>query len=132
MSSFVRRLLIWLLALALPAQGIAAATMQFCGPGHQPQVRQLESGAHEHHGAHGHAAALAADGAGKHQGANLAQLGKLKCSVCAACCMATALPASPLTLPVVEPVVERTAFMPARYVGPEGAGLERPPRLALA
>lgn len=34
MGSRIRTLLIWLLALALPAQGVAAATMVFCGPNH--------------------------------------------------------------------------------------------------
>ena len=30
----IRTLLIWLLALAIPAQGAAASTMAFCGAGH--------------------------------------------------------------------------------------------------
>lgn len=130
MTSLVRGLLICLIALALPVQGIAAATLRFCGPGHEPQARVVDSAAHGHHAANGLATAPAADGAG--QAAEGAQAGHLKCSVCAACCMGSALPASPLTLPVVEPVVEPSAPVPARYVGPDGAGLERPPKPELA
>lgn len=34
MGLLIRTLLIWLLVLAVPAQGVAAATMAFCGPQH--------------------------------------------------------------------------------------------------
>lgn len=124
MRATARLLLIWLLALALPAQGIAAATMQFCGPGHQHQVHPAEVGGHAHH------AALA--GGKSAPAAKLAQLGKFKCSACAACCLATALPPAIATLPVVKPVIEPEAVVPSDYAGPVVAGLERPPKHTLA
>ena len=34
MDVLIRTLLIWLLMLAIPAQGVAAAAMAFCGPKH--------------------------------------------------------------------------------------------------
>jgi hypothetical protein len=132
MSSPWRLLLIWLIALALPAQGIAAATMQFCGPGHPSQMQWLGASAHDRHGDHGHATEHR--GTGMHPGApaDLARHGKLKCSACAACCAATALPPSPLTVPVIEPAVARVTLMTSTYVGPVDAGLERPPKPGFA
>ena len=133
MSPLVRLLLIWLLALALPAQGVAAATMQFCGPGHQPQAALLSAAVADHHRAMGHATAAVADTAAQPAAPGaLAQPGKFKCSARAACCMATALPAPPLMLPVVKPAVERAIVLASIYTGPYSAGLERPPKLSLA
>ena len=128
MRPAVRLLLIWLVALALPAQGIAAATMQFCGPGHRQQVQSAPAAGHAHH-AH-HAAAAADDSSAP--AAQLAQLGKFKCSACAACCMATALPPAMATLPVVKPAIGPETVAPLDYVGPVAAGLERPPKPTFA
>lgn len=54
MGPRIRTLLIWLLALALPAQGVAAATMVFCGPNHHgagPVAHAQHADAeHAHHG----------------------------------------------------------------------------------
>ena len=132
MSSLGRLLLIWLVAFALPAQGVAAATLKFCAPAHESQMRLLAASAHERQGAHHHAAVPS--GADAEQGAasDLAQPGKLNCSACAACCAATALPAAPLAVPAIEPAVERVTARVVAYVGPAGTGLERPPKLRLA
>ena len=65
MSGLVRTVLIWLLVLALPAQGAAAATMAFCNPEHHaaggtaasPQIAMAEPVlATQQHG-HAHAGA---------------------------------------------------------------------------
>ncbi len=54
MGFSIRTLLIWLLVLALPAQGVAAATMAFCGPNHHgagPAAHSPRANAeHAHHG----------------------------------------------------------------------------------
>ena len=132
MSSLRRLLLVWLIAIALPAQGVAAATLQFCGPGHESQLRLLEASARDRHGDHHHATEHSGAGAAQGAAGDLAPHGKLNCSACAACCAATALPASPLSVPAIEPAVERVAPILSTYVGPVGAGLERPPKLHLA
>jgi hypothetical protein len=132
MSSLGRLLLIWLVAFALPAQGIAAATLKFCAPAHESQLRLLAVSAHERHGEH-HRSVVPSGAAAEQGGAtDPAQQGKLNCSACAACCAATALPAAPLTVPAIEPAVERVTARVAAYVSPVGMGLERPPRQRFA
>jgi hypothetical protein len=101
---FVRTWLIWLLALAVPAQGAAAATMVFCGPSHQARVVQGVSAANgeqhhaghkaqhsgaQHSGLHGDAVASPSD----HHSApsDLLDADTHKCSACASCCSAAAL-----------------------------------------
>ena len=64
MEQLLRTVLIWFVALAVPAQGMAAATMMHCGPTYhgvqaaQPKVQALPDAlqaAPETHAAHGHA-----------------------------------------------------------------------------
>lgn len=127
MLAVARLLLICLVALALPAQGIAAATMQLCAPGHASPDAQ--AGAPHRHGdaaAESGAAAThaAADDHGHH--------GKSGFGAHGGCCVATALPASVFVLPVVESAGEPLALVPTAYVGPVVTGLERPPKPRLA
>ena len=132
MDVIVRVLLMWLLAVALPVQGVAAATMQFCGPGHHPQ--QVQAAPHDHDPDHGMAdSAHHAGPADKAPAsADLSQHGQQKCSACAACCAGSAPPSAAITLPVVKPVIERVGVAQKPYVGPDVAGLEKPPRSSLA
>ena len=51
MFRMVRMLLIWLLAFALPAQGVIAATMVFCGPNHHDRAAAATVG-HDADAAH--------------------------------------------------------------------------------
>ncbi|MGE4243641.1 hypothetical protein [Ramlibacter sp.] len=51
--SIVRLVVAWLLMAALPLQGLAAASMLFCGPGVPAAVAGVDAA--DHHG-HGHAA----------------------------------------------------------------------------
>jgi hypothetical protein len=70
MGSRIRTLLIWLLALALPTQGMAAATMAFCGPNHHG----AGPAAHAQHAAAQHAhPGSAVQGGHTHHGANHAE-----------------------------------------------------------
>lgn len=140
---FVRTLLIWLLALALPAQGAAAATMAFCGPGHHESrtATHANPGPAAGHSDHGrdtqdapkhHAAAAQADEDGSATPAKFIQPAKQKCSACASCCSAAAILNTALDLPVPPP--SRTLFIAlAPTIGVFIAdGPERPPRALLA
>ncbi len=129
-----------LLALALPAQGLANATMLHCGTSHQrmhtaqavaPQAADHAAGHHAHHSA----AADRAEPA--HQDDlvspdKLTDLGQYKCSSCASCCASMALLS---VMPqLVAPELGATAFA---AVAPGIAafatdGPDRPPRSLFA
>lgn len=142
----LRTALMWLLLLALPLQGFAAATMLNCGPNHH---RLLVAATAEPNGGHGHSAV------GQHQhvtgvaddhhqsvsdgGANdlppahhLDKLTKVKCSACAACCMGAALPTAALAIASVPPAMTTASFVSTPHVDFLSDGLDRPPRLLLA
>ena len=136
MTALLRVLLIAWLAVALPVQGVAAATMKFCAPAqqhqhqHRPAATSVQVDAGQHHG-HG-AAAAAPDAASAEHDLGTGHPATGKCSACAACCMAAALPPAGMTLAAVEPVVEGSRFTLDAYIAPDAAGLERPPKQALA
>lgn len=133
----------WLLLLALPLQGLAAASMIHCGPNHHRMLAtatfahgeapgHTTSAAH----AHPHEMALADDHAGaKSSGApsvqQLDKLMKFKCSACAACCMGAALPTAALTFEPFPPLMTPDSFVPTTHVGFVTDGPDRPPRLSL-
>lgn len=140
----VRTLLIWLLVLAIPAQGAMAATMAFCGPNHHGSTAAVSAphDAHAVHGDHEHTAQgqahtadeLASDTAADATSTskNLGQADVQKCSVCASCCSATAVWGTVLKLPDVE--TDATVFAEVvSVVQPFTAdGPDRPPRIVLA
>ena len=126
----------WLMLLALPLQGYAAAVGLHCGP--QPQGV-----------AHGsidasvtlvtlvtlvtHDASAATPAC--HGGASTHPIGtvsKFKCSACAACCFAAAFPSSALTFESVAPVTSPVFAAPAPVVGFFTDGPDRPPRSLLS
>ncbi len=146
MGLLIRTLLIWLLVLAVPAQGAAATTMAFCGPDHSGAAgthgEQMTPSGHAHpqfaaqgiRGSHDRASAhedsvdagrSAAPVKGVHGD-------KQKCSACASCCSIGAIlnsvldvPApdlTPTTFAVVVPTVDAFAV----------DGPDRPPRIVLA
>lgn len=139
-----------MLALAIPLQGFAAATMLSCGPEHHRMMAAKMAGdaAVHHHAAQGHAAAAAsfadeaaapahlvtavAAAADAPALEDLHQLANFKCSACAACGVTTALPSSSVAF---EPLEQTAVFvLPPTAAGPPflTGGLERPPRLLLA
>jgi hypothetical protein len=128
MSSLVRLLLICLIAMALPVQGVAAATLNSCGPDHSSQLTLSGGDGYQRLGGHGHAAVSDADTAAHGTAADLGQHGKHGAGAHAACCVAIALPASALLVPLIEHGVAHVAPVPSIYIGPVGAGLERPPK----
>jgi len=136
MSRALRITLMWLLTLAVPVHGFAAASMLGC-MGSQHRVAALA-------GTHSHASSHHADGAVMHPHSHDASAshadahkghadGKATCSACAACCASAALPATPV-------VFEQPTLAPDSFVLPApqhvgrfiSGGLERPPRSVLA
>jgi len=139
MRRFIWPSLIWLLALALPIQGLAAATMVNCSIGHEHHdTAPAASGAAGHgvapyhaHGAglthqmHAHATDSGDQHAANDDGAPILH----KCSACAACCMGLALPSAGSSAPELPlaaavalptPAVHAVAFLTG--------GPDRPPR----
>ena len=138
MSALVRTLLIWMLALALPLQGAAAALMSFC----DSNRRGAAEAGHQH--AHGGEVYASAAQMSHHQALALTSqpstgdqeslssdatnAGSHKCSACASCCTVGALPDTVLTVPTPEiPVAFFTTPAPAVEAF-AADGPDRPPR----
>jgi len=134
MRSWFRFVMACLLALALPAQGLANASMLHCGSSHERMhTAQVAPQAVDHHAHHG-AAADHADHA-SHEPVSpdkLTDLGQYKCSSCASCCAGIALLSD---LPqLVAPEFGATVFAAvAPGVAPFATdGPDRPPRSLVA
>ena len=129
----LRALLIWLLVMALPAQGAVAATMAFCGPNHHGRTAAPHHAgdAHAHHAEAGHhdESALASETAAPDK---FAQSDLQKCSVCAACCSAAAMHDATPKLPVLEPAHADFAALNADVEPFSADGPDRPPRRLVA
>jgi hypothetical protein len=144
MARFVRTLLIWLMVLAIPAQGLAAATRAFCGPNyHSGGSARAEASetvsSHSHHGAapsvheSDSSGATAEAIAGEAPDTSKSGSGtKQKCSACASCCSVGAIPTSWPHVPATDaaPTVF-TAVVPTVDAFAAG-GPDRPPRHVLA
>lgn len=136
MRPLLKSLLLWLLALALPVQALAAAGMQHCGTSHERMrgAAAAQAHAHAHDGAaaegaheHHHAAAPAAEATDAHADPGAAAAG-FSCSACAACCIALALPAADVRSAAPPPDAYASALS-AVPVPPFVTGsLDRPPR----
>lgn len=150
MQVWLRLLIVWFIALALPVQGIAGVTMAHCGQSHErmgaARATTAEPLHHQHAAgeagvAHHHDTAVAApaDRAGDATASPadapsdpLTQPGQYKCSSCASCCAGAALPGQTLRLP--EPAPAPTVFAEALVTVDAFAsdGPDRPPRSFLA
>ena len=135
MTFLVRTILIWVLVLAVPAQGATAAIMAFCGPSHHdggaavhaPQGAPAERGEGARHS--DDATANVASAASTVKG--VAPKPK-KCSACASCCLIGAFSSTVLAVPA--PEIAPTVF---RAVAPTVDAFaadapDRPPRIGLA
>ena len=139
MAVFVRALLIWLLVLAIPAQGAAAAIMVPCGPNHHTggaaqSAFSATASLHAHHGAALHAQAFDLRGAAVMIADDATATAKpgpgarQTCSACASCCSSNAM----LTwVPVVSsndsaPAVFDTVVLTVDAFAADGP--DRPPR----
>ena len=145
----VRTLLIWLLVLAVPAQGAAAVTMAVCGPNHagvsaaaqSPSVASIER---VHHGripssthVHRDRAAQAIEDATASADATTStkvggDVSQHTCSACASCCSAAAI----LSMVLAVPAAAYTSTLFSAVVpGVDtyaAEGPDRPPRIVLA
>lgn len=145
MGLLIRTLLIWLLVLAVPAQGAAAATIAFCGPNHHgggasAQTQAAAPSNHSHQdGAiaaeHEHPQAEAQANKGSSVSAASAKVNdasKHKCSACASCCSVGAILSSVLAVPapVFTPTVFSTVVPGVDTFAADGP--DRPPRIVLA
>jgi hypothetical protein len=152
MFRVLRTILVWVMALAMPLQGMAASAMLFCAPGHAgvlqgpgPAAAAVggSHAAHAHH--HGHDADAMDQAAPTIEVAADAPCagadgpsdppphhGKFSCSACAACCSALCLPTS-FVLPTPS-IPEHVAPMPTvePVASHQPDGLDRPPRTVLA
>jgi hypothetical protein len=135
----LRALLIWLLVLALPAQGALAASMAFCGPKHHASAgasQPTPQAAHEHHLHAPHDAGGAAEATASPvpplDSATAGHGDMQSCSVCASCCSGAAIQGTVPKLPSVEPAA--TVFVTVVFVieAFTADGPDRPPRHRLA
>ena len=159
MGGSIRTLLIWLLVLAVPAQGAAAATMLMCAPNHhaggagasvvhvQPgglsststhdrshahsnDHVQHSAAAHDHDHDHAMADAPAAgEAAAPAQGMHT---GQHKCSACASCCSVSAMLSPVLAVPVPDFAPTVFSVVVPNVEAFSADGPDRPPRIILA
>jgi hypothetical protein len=142
MKVVVRTLLIWLLTLAVPLQLAAAATIAPCGPGDHARlgasVAQSPGAVFDdavgHSPHHHHPSAVTSAESAVHQGAltDSAKTSPHKCSACASCCSAGALPSVVSTVPAPEAPPTVFASLAPIVEAFAADGPERPPRLLLA
>jgi hypothetical protein len=156
MKAVFRSLLLWLLLLAIPFQGVASAGMLLCAPGPGPAQASapLMAAGHDHaamlaaaaeaHAAHGQVQADGADSAdggapgghGAHDGHNAHDArdahdahGPAKCGTTGACCVGAALaPALPGVLPVMAASSQSIPFYSGQLPAVDLALPERPPQ----
>lgn len=136
MRPLLKSVLLWLLAVALPVQALAAAGMRHCGASHERMRVAVAATAspHDHAvGAH-HAHAVDHVNSG-HDAANdhpVSAEARSSCSACATCCFALALPVAGVQASARPPDGFAPA-PPAVSVPPfVTGGLDRPPRILLA
>jgi len=141
MQVWLRLLIVWFVAVALPVQGMAGATMAHCGPSHERMGAAMEASrhgqaAHETGAAHHHDDTAASAGQADHatvtqakaQPRNLSDLGQFKCSSCASCCAGFALPAATPRLPESAPAPAVFAEEMVTVDTFASDGPDRPPR----
>lgn len=143
MRFWLRLLIVWFIAIALPVQGIAGVTMVHCGSSHGRMGAAMEATQHRHAAhdavaAHHHDADetdLATRGhdtaQAKSQPGKLSDLAQYKCSSCASCCAGSALPSAMPRMP--EPTVAPAVFVEEMVTVDAFAsdGPDRPPRTLL-
>jgi len=162
MGFLLRTVLIWLVALAVPAHGMTAATMLHCGPAHHgAQAAKLEfqalpdalhmapgeDAAHRHASHHAPDPSMASDpgqnvilpdASGAEQAdqgiedVKVAKVTYQKCSACASCCAGLALSGTAIILPTIEAIYEITTWSSSMATSVVVNGPERPPRILRA
>lgn len=128
MNTLLRSLIVWLLMLALPWQGVAAAAMVACAPAHQNPVQVRMQHAAGQPPCHEAAATPDTDDGGARTPHGTAA----KCANCAACGIAAMLPASFPPLAALPPPAVSFAAAESAPPAVHLAQPERPPRPRLA
>ncbi len=145
MQVWLKLLIVWFTALALPVQGMAGVTMTHCGSSHERMGATMEATQHRHAdhdagSAHHHAADTAgvATPAGhdtvtpaKAQTGKLSDLAQHKCSSCASCCAGSALPSAMPRLPQANAAAVAFADESVTVDAFASDGPDRPPRTHL-
>ena len=146
MQVWLRLLIVWFIAIALPVQGMAGVTMAHCGSSHARMGATMEAPQQHRHAdheagtAHHHAADVGDSAAqqkhgtapqAKVQSGKLSDLAQYKCSSCASCCAGSALPSALPRLP--EPIAAPAVFAEEMVTVDAFAsdGPDRPPRTHL-
>ncbi len=125
MTAQLRSLIVWLVLLALPLQGYAAATMMLCADATASASHAISAAP-----LHDHAAMLAAQApSGQHGKHQLSGHNGVKCGAGAACCAGAApAPTFTISLPALaagsSPIPFFPDFLPAVHL----AHAERPPQ----
>lgn len=141
MSKFLRIVLAWLLAVALPVQGYAAQAMLMCGPAHHESAAIHDHASHDHGdlakdlviSVPSHSDVKGSPDASFKHHAKMAKAGHAtKCSACSSCCSAAAITASVHAVEVIPQHVPVVATIPVGNAVDTIGGLERPPRPLLA
>jgi hypothetical protein len=129
MSRF-RLFLAWLVLAAIPLQGLAAASMLFCGMGehHAAAAVAKHDGAGEHdHSQHSHATEGELEQATVDTGKNLPDTSH-KCPVCASCCSSVAITEFP-QLAAFEPLPQAESAEPFVLIHARPSQVpDKPPR----
>jgi hypothetical protein len=145
MQVWLRLLIVWFIAIALPVQGMAGVSMAHCGPSHERMGAAMEATQHRHadhdaSAAHHHdtdatdvATLTGHDTAtqAKAQSGKLSDLAQYKCSSCASCCAGSALPSATPRLPQAKaaPTVFAEELVTVDAFASDGP--DRPPRTHL-
>lgn len=145
MWRLARIAIMWLLAAAIPLQGVAAATMASCGSaehGHLHLQRAMHghedadaAGPTMHEHAHDAGVALHVHAQADHSDAGKSGLAHSqfhKCSACASCCANAAVPTQASAFEAVDLADFFTPFVARSVAAYVTEGLERPPRAFLA
>jgi hypothetical protein len=133
-KTILRSLMLWLVLLAVPFQGFAAATMLPCAPSQAHVVAAVANGGHAMHHAGEHAAMRHGASHGEHDGsASHQHHAHGKCASCAACCIGAALAPAPLaTFALAAPASLSVPFRGGHIPSVHPPVPERPPSASLA
>ena len=144
----IRSLLIWLLVLAVPAQGMAAVTMAVCGPNHagaraaaqSPSVVSIERVDQDENPASTHVhrdrtTQELEDLSASAEATSSVKVGDVSphtCSACASCCSAAAILSTVLAVPAAAHASTVFSAVVPSVDTYAADGQDRPPRIVLA
>jgi len=145
MQVWLRLLVVWFIAIALPVQGMAGVTMAHCGSSHERMAAAAQVTPHQHAN-HDAGVAHHHDGDSAHgtdavdhtkaaqdpvKSDKMSNLAQYKCSSCASCCAGSALPSA---MPRIPQVAATPAVFAEEMVSVDAFasdGPDRPPRTHL-